>query len=134
MPTSKEFNTLYDALNEGQRKAVDTLDGPVMVLAGPGTGKTQTLAMRIANILQETQMDPWNILCLTFTDSGVAAMRSRLLRIVGTAAYYVRIHTFHSFCNDIMQEHREWFAKSNDWQLISDAERIELFQDIMNTL
>lgn len=134
MPTSVEFQKLYDSLNDEQRIAVDTIEGPVMVLAGPGTGKTQTLAMRIANILQETQMDPWNILCLTFTESGVAAMRSRLLTIIGTAAYYVRIHTFHSFCNDIMQEHREWFAKSNDWQLISDAERIELFQDIINTL
>jgi DNA helicase II / ATP-dependent DNA helicase PcrA len=134
VPTSVEFTKLYHSLNEEQRTAVDSIEGPVMVLAGPGTGKTQTLAMRIANILQETQMDPWNILCLTFTESGVAAMRSRLLKIIGTAAYYVRIHTFHSFCNDIMQEHREWFAKSNDWQLISDAERIELFQDIINNL
>ncbi len=134
MPTSAQFEKLYNALNTEQRTAVDTLEGPVMVLAGPGTGKTQTLAMRIANILKETQMDPWNILCLTFTESGVAAMRSRLLLIIGTPAYYVRIHTFHSFCNDIMQEHREWFAKSEDYQLISDAERIELFQDIINNL
>ncbi len=134
MPTSVEFKKFYDSLNPEQRTAVDTIEGPVMVLAGPGTGKTQTLAMRIANILQETQMDPWNILCLTFTESGVAAMRNRLLKIIGTAAYYVRIHTFHSFCNDIMQEHREWFARSNDWQLISDAERIELFQDLINSL
>lgn len=134
MPDRSEFKALYEALNTEQKKAVDTLDGPVMVLAGPGTGKTQTLAMRIANILQQTEMDPWNILCLTFTESGVAAMRSRLLGIIGTPAYYVRIHTFHSFCSEIMSEHREWFAKSNDWQLISDAERIELFQDIINDL
>src|SRR3989344_3814471 len=134
MPTSKEFNTLYDALNEGQRKAVDTLDGPVMVLAGPGTGKTQTLAMRIANILQQTQKDPWNILCLTFTESGVVAMSRRLLGIIGSPAYYVRIHTFHSFCNEILQDHPEIFAKGSAWKLVSDAEKIALFQSIVDAL
>lgn len=133
MPTNSEFQRLYDTLNIGQRKAVDTIDGPVMVLAGPGTGKTQTLAMRIANILQKTQMDPWNILCLTFTESGVAAMRKRLLLIIGTPAYYVRIHTFHSFCNEILQDHPEIFAKGDTWRLIPDAEKIEVFQSIIDT-
>lgn len=134
MPTNTEFERLYAALNKEQKIAVDTLDGPVMVLAGPGTGKTQTLAMRIANILQKTEMDPWNILCLTFTESGVVAMRRRLISIIGPAAYGVRIHTFHSFCNDIMQERREWFATSRNWQLLSDAERVEMFQRIIDTL
>lgn len=134
MPVTHEFTKLYDALNADQKRAVDTLEGPVMVLAGPGTGKTQTLAMRIANILQQTQMDPWNILCLTFTESGVAAMRSRLLSIIGTPAYYVRIHTFHSFCNEILQEHPEIFATGNTWRLISDAEKVQRFQTIVDSL
>ena len=134
MSVTPEFLQKYDALNPAQKLAVDTIDGPVMVLAGPGTGKTQTLAMRIANILQNTEMDPWNILCLTFTESGVAAMRSRLLSIMGTPAYYVRIHTFHSFCNEILQDHPEIFAKGNTWRLVSDAEKVELFQAIIDTL
>lgn len=134
MPTSSEFKHFYQQLNPQQQKAVDTIEGPVMVLAGPGTGKTQTLAMRIANILQQTQMDPWNMLCLTFTESGVAAMRTRLLSIIGTPAYYVRIHTFHSFCNDILQDHPELFARGDTWRLISDAEKIECFQTIIDTL
>ncbi|MCE9642926.1 MAG: UvrD-helicase domain-containing protein [Candidatus Andersenbacteria bacterium] len=121
-------------LNPAQQLAVSTIEGPVMVLAGPGTGKTQTLAMRIANILQQTQMDPWNILCLTFTESGVAAMRSRLLSIIGTPAYYVRIHTFHSFCNEILQDHPEIFAKGDTWRLVSDAEKVEIFQAIVDML
>src|SRR3990167_8064923 len=121
-------------LNSAQKLAVDTIEGPVMVLAGPGTGKTQTLAMRIANILQNTEMDPWNILCLTFTESGVAAMRSRLLSIMGTPAYYVRIHTFHSFCNEILQDHPEIFARGDTWRLIADAEKVEYFQSIIYTL
>lgn len=134
MPITVEFKRLYDALNDQQKKAVDTIDGPVMVLAGPGTGKTQTLVMRIANILRSTEMDPWNILCLTFTESGVAAMRSRLLSIIGTPAYYIRIHTFHSFCNEILQDHPEIFAKGDTWRLVSDAEKVEVFQTIVEAL
>lgn len=134
MPTNEVFVRQYQALNPEQKKAVDTIEGPVMVLSGPGTGKTQTLAMRIANILQQTQMDPWNILCLTFTESGVAAMRSRLLSIIGTPAYYVRIHTFHSFCNDIIREHPEFFAVSSGLQTLSDVERIELVRDGIDSL
>lgn len=134
MSTSEEFQRKYKELNPGQKKAVDTTEGPVMVLAGPGTGKTQTLAMRIANILQKTQMDPWNILCLTFTESGVAAMRTRLLSIVGAPAYYVRIHTFHSFCNDIIKDHPELFALSSSWHMLSDIERVELLRDNINAL
>lgn len=121
-------------LNPAQQQAVDTIEGPVMVLAGPGTGKTQTLAMRIAHILEETQMDPWNILCLTFTESGVAAMRTRLLSIMGTPAYYVRIHTFHSFCNDIIKEHPELFALSSSWNQLSDIENIELLRGLVDRL
>ncbi|HSX24962.1 MAG TPA: ATP-dependent DNA helicase [Candidatus Andersenbacteria bacterium] len=121
-------------LNRAQQGAVDTIEGPVMVLAGPGTGKTQTLAMRIANILQKTEMDPWNILCLTFTESGVTAMRTRLVSIIGTPAYYVRIHTFHSFCNDIMKEHPELFALSSSWNQLADVEYIELLRELIDDL
>lgn len=134
MPTSTEFKQSYSKLNPQQRIAVDTIEGPVMVLAGPGTGKTQTLAMRIANILQQAQMDPWNILCLTFTESGVAAMRTRLLSIIGTPAYYIRIHTFHSFCNDIIKDHPELFALSSSWRMLSDVERVELLRDLIDRL
>jgi DNA helicase II / ATP-dependent DNA helicase PcrA len=132
--TNARFNELYTQLNAEQRAAVDTIEGTVMVLAGPGTGKTQLLAMRIAAILQRTQMDPWNILCLTFTESGVAAMRERLLSIMGEAAYYVRIHTFHSFCNDIIQEHQELFSVGGEWRPLSDIERVELFESLVDKL
>ena len=64
------FEARYKKLNDNQRKAVDTIDGPVMVIAGPGTGKTELLSMRAANILQQTDVLPENILCLTFTEAG----------------------------------------------------------------
>lgn len=132
--TKARFHELYRQLNPEQKQAVDTIEGVVMVVAGPGTGKTQLLAMRIAHILQRTQMDPWNILCLTFTESGVVAMRERLLSIMGEAAYYVRLHTFHSFCNEIIQEHPATFAAGRSWQPLSDIERVELFESLLDAL
>lgn len=128
------FKELYDQLNPEQKQAVDAIEGTVMVLAGPGTGKTQLLAMRIANILHRTQMDPWNILCVTFTESGVVAMRERLVSIMGEAAYYVRIHTFHSFCNDIIQAHPELFSREREWQPLADIERVEILEALLNAL
>src|SRR3989344_5133357 len=72
------FTEEYGKLNAAQKQAVDTTEGPVMVIAGPGTGKTQGLALRVANILRKTQMRPSNILCLTFSNAGAKAMRERL--------------------------------------------------------
>ncbi len=119
-------------LNEKQRLAVDTIEGPVMVIAGPGTGKTQILASRIGKILLETDADPENILCLTYTDAGVVAMRKRLLQFIGADAYKVNIYTFHAFCNDVIQENLSLFEKTA-LDPISDLERIELFKQLIDS-
>lgn len=121
-------------LNREQQRAVEAIEGPVMVLAGPGTGKTQVLAARVANILQHTQMDPWNILCLTFTESGVVAMRERLTIMIGPAAYRVRVHTFHGFCNDLIQEFPEKFARAARWDILADVERVEVLRAVIDSL
>src|SRR5687768_11562921 len=92
-----DFDTRYRALNAAQKQAVDTTDGPLMVVAGPGTGKTELLSMRVANILRVADVLPQNILCLTYTESGAFAMRERLAGLIGADAYKVAIHTFHSF-------------------------------------
>ena len=89
-------------LNPAQKKAVNTIEGPVMVIAGPGTGKTQIIAERIAKILKLTDTPPDAILALTFTESGAKAMRERLNSVIGETAYYVNIYTFHSFCSSVM--------------------------------
>src|SRR6187402_2424544 len=107
----QKFTEAYDKLNKGQKQAVDTIEGPVMVIAGPGTGKTQILAARIGKILLDTDAAPNNILCLTYTDSGALAMRRRLLQFIGSDAYKVNIYTFHAFCNDIIQENLSLFDK-----------------------
>src|SRR5215207_5547138 len=128
----KKFTEEYQRLNEKQRLAVDTIEGPVMVIAGPGTGKTQILASRIGKILLETDALPANILCLTYTDAGVVAMRRRLASFIGPDAYRVNIYTFHAFCNDIIQENLSLFQKTA-LDPISDLEKIELFKHLIDT-
>ena len=128
----KKFREEYEKLNEQQRLAVNTIEGPVMVIAGPGTGKTQILASRIGKILLETDTLPENILCLTYTDAGVVAMRKRLLQFIGSDAYKVNLYTFHAFCNDVIQENLSLFEK-NSLDPISELEKIELFRQLIDS-
>ena len=128
----KKFAEEFARLNERQKQAVETIDGPVMVIAGPGTGKTQILASRIGKILLDTDALPENILCLTYTDAGVVAMRKRLLQFIGPDAYKVNIYTFHAFCNEVIQENLSLFEKTA-LDPISDLERIELFKQLIDS-
>ncbi len=125
------FEKAYLSLNPEQKQAVDQTQGPVMVIAGPGTGKTQVLALRIAKILrdQDLQVNPSELLCLTFTDSAVFAMRERLLSFIGPAAYQVGIFTFHSFCNQVIKENEDLFVLRNQ---IDDLEKIQIIQEILD--
>lgn len=96
-------------LNKAQTEAVDHIYGPLLVLAGPGTGKTQLLSARIANILQKTDASPQNILCLTFTESAAQNMRERLSRLILDDAYDVHINTYHGFGSDIIRSYPQYF-------------------------
>lgn len=129
-----DFTTRYKKLNDEQRGAVDTIDGPLLVIAGPGTGKTELLSMRAANILQKTDTLPENILCLTFTDSGATAMRSRLGDIIGPNAYKVAIQTFHSFGTEIINQYREYFYQGAEFQPADDLSGYQLLTDIFDEL
>lgn len=126
-----DFDTRYRGLNDKQRRAVDTIDGPLMVIAGPGTGKTELLGMRVANILKKTDTLPENILCLTYTDSGVTAMRRRLSGIIGSAAYKVAIHTFHSFSTEVINHNRSFFYNGASFRPADELNRYEIIQDIL---
>lgn len=128
----QKFNKEYDRLNKEQRKAVDTIEGPVMVIAGPGTGKTQILSARIGKILLDTDTQPQNILCLTYTDAGVIAMRKRILEFIGADAYKVNIYTFHAFCNDVIQDNLGLFEKTA-LDPVSDLQRIDLFKQLIDS-
>ncbi len=131
--TERKFAEEFEKLNEKQQLAVSTLEGPVMVIAGPGTGKTQILASRIGKILLETDALSENILCLTYTDAGVVAMRKRLLQFIGPDAYKVNLYTFHAFCNDIIQENLGLFEKTA-LDPVSELEKIQLFKDLVDSL
>lgn len=126
------FNEAYASLNAAQREAVDTIEGPVMVVAGPGTGKTQVLTLRIANILLRTDTPPDGILALTFTESGAKAMRERLLKYIGTAAYQVPIFTFHGFAQMLIREYPDAYARVIGGRPAGDLEKISIIETIVD--
>lgn len=129
-----DFEARYDKLNDDQRRAVETIDGPVMVIAGPGTGKTELLGMRAANILKKTDTLPENILCLTFTEAGSIAMQKRLREIIGRDAAKVSIFTFHAFGTEIMNKYREYFYSGASFRPADDLERHRIVTEILDSL
>lgn len=134
LPNSTLFLERYDKLNDRQQEAVNYIYGPVMVIAGPGTGKTEVLSMRIANLLRsEAQVQPHEILCLTYTDEATNSMRRRLVQIIGPAAHKVNIHTFHAFCNNVIQNFSGYFSQ-RELQPISELERTELLYKMIEDL
>jgi len=132
--SSSNFEARYKLLNPEQRQAVDTLIGPVMVIAGPGTGKTEVLTMRIANILQKTGIAPEKILALTFTESGAIAMRRRLVELVGADAYRVEISTFHGFANRIIRDYPDHFPAIIGASSITEIEQVDILRRLIDTL
>lgn len=132
---SAAFDQQYASLNKAQKMAVDTIEGPVIVIAGPGTGKTQILTLRIANILRSAGagIEPENILALTFTNAGVAAMRARLATFIGTEqAYRVNICTFHSFCEDHIAQYADFFPLIAYARVASEIEKIQVVEKILS--
>lgn len=125
------FDEAYASLNAAQKDAVDSIEGPVMVIAGPGTGKTQILTLRIANILKQTDVPPEGILALTFTESGAKAMRERLRRYIGAEAYRVPIYTFHGFSQKLIKEYPDAYTRVIGGRPASDLEKITLIESIL---
>ncbi|MBR2725186.1 ATP-dependent helicase [Candidatus Saccharibacteria bacterium] len=123
-------------LNERQRQAVEYLDGPLLVLAGPGTGKTQLLSEKVAYILQNTDTNPDNILCLTFTETGANNMRERLKITIGNDAMKVNINTYHAFGSDILFQYKNYsdvYDRNLD-SAIDEVTRYKVVKGIQNDL
>ncbi len=125
------FEEKYKKLNKAQKEAVDTIEGPVMVVAGPGTGKTTILTLRIANILKKTDNPASGILALTFTDAGAKVMRMKLREIIGNRADDVRIHTFHGFSSSVIAEFPEHFVHLSRSKQITDIEAESILREIL---
>lgn len=121
-------------LNAKQQEAVDQIDGPVMVLAGPGTGKTQLLSARVANILKQTDVNPNNILCLTYTEAGVTAMKERLAETIGPDGYQISVHTFHSFALEIMRRFPDYFLDTRGFSAIDELTSYQILEQILADL
>jgi len=128
------FEESYSQLNTEQKQAVDRIDGPVLVLAGPGTGKTQLLSARVANILQTTDTDPSTITCLTFTVNATNNMRERLRSMIGSTANQVVIKTFHSLAADIISSNPQHFYAGATLNPVSDLAALEILQNIFDGL
>ena len=129
---TEAFKVALETLNAKQLEAVNAIEGPVMVIAGPGTGKTQLLAARIGSILDKVEVNYKNILCLTYTEAGSVAMRQRLLKFIGPEAYNINIYTFHAFCNSIIQENIQDFGGYRDLQRLSDLEAVDVYERIID--
>lgn len=121
-------------LNPAQKQAVDEIYGPLFVLAGPGTGKTQLLSARAANILNLTDTSPESILCLTYTEAGATAMRQRMTEIIGIDAYKINVMTFHGFAMDIASTFSEYFLDTLGFQPIDDLSAYLIIEDVLPKL
>lgn len=126
------FKKGIESLNERQKEAVEHIDGPLLVLAGPGTGKTQLLSLRAAHILKERPVLPENILIMTFTNAGARAMRERLASMLGGRGYRLEVETFHSFANSVVLQSEAATEFVNDRIEMTDTERVRLIEHILD--
>ena len=127
-----EYEKAFKLLNKQQRAAVEQIDGPVLVIAGPGTGKTQLLSTRVGYILENTDSQPQNILCLTFTEAGVTAMRERLAQFLDKLAYDVNINTYHAFGSELISRYPE-YAGMYDFEPIDELGADALLREILES-
>ncbi len=130
----KNFKESYNRLNKEQKKAVDTIDGPIMVVAGPGSGKTELISVRAANILKKKDIPSGSLLCLTYTDAAALNMRERLVGMIGEEGYKVPSLTFHSFCKEIINSNPEYFYKGAGFDLADEITKTEILEDILENL
>lgn len=130
----KNFKKSYNRLNKEQKKAVDTIEGPSMIVAGPGSGKTELLSVRAANILKKKDVPTSSLLCLTFTDAAALNMRERLVEMIGEDGYKVPTFTFHSFCKEIIDNNPSLFYEGADFDLADEITKTEIIEDILQKL
>lgn len=134
MNITPELIASLDRLNPEQHEAVECLDGPLLVIAGPGTGKTQLLSLRAANILAKRDAAPRNILCLTYTEAGAEAMRKRLIELIGRDAYGIEVSTFHGFASSIRSRYPEYFVRPSTDTLVTSLHQQEIFDRLLKSL
>ena len=123
-----------DTLNEPQREAVVTTEGPLLVLAGAGSGKTRVLTYRIANLIENKGVAPWEILAITFTNKAAAEMRERLAGLVGPRSRGMWVSTFHSMCVRILRADAERLGFTRNFTIYDTDDQKRLYKEIMAEL
>ena len=107
--------------NKKQQECIENIDGQIMVLAGPGTGKTYTLIQRVKNMLLNKAIPAEKILCLTFSDAAAAEMKKRLIKEIGELATETNVYTYHGFCNELLNNYSDEFDIQKDTKIIDEA-------------
>lgn len=130
---SREYDRAFKQLNQNQLEAVESVDGPVLVIAGPGTGKTQLISVRVGHILKQTDTPANAILLLTFTEAGVQALRERLDLLVGAAGYDVQLNTYHAFGGEVFRQFPDYFGRG-ELNLIEELGTDTLLREIIAKL
>ncbi|HEU5423391.1 MAG TPA: UvrD-helicase domain-containing protein [Nitrolancea sp.] len=126
---------LLEGLNEAQVRAVTAGDGPVLIVAGPGSGKTRVLTHRIAYLIDERGVSPWNILAVTFTNKAAREMRERLERLIGPEqARKLTVGTFHATCARILRQHGQHAGIDPRFTIYDDADQIETVKQALKAL
>ena len=125
---------LYDTLNEQQKKGVFTTEGPVLILAGAGSGKTSVLTRRIAYLIENSGVNPWNILAITFTNKAAGEMRDRVDDIVGYGSESIWVSTFHSTCVRILRRHIDRIGFDNSFTIYDTDDAKSVMKDVCKKL
>ncbi len=126
--------SIYDTLNKEQREAVFHTEGPLLILAGAGSGKTRVLTHRIAYLIDQKGVNPWNILAITFTNKAAGEMRERVDRIVGFGSESIWVSTFHSTCVRILRRHIERLGYSTNFTIYDADDQKTLMKDVCKQL
>ncbi|MDF2886001.1 MAG: UvrD/REP helicase, partial [Lacrimispora sp.] len=126
--------SIYDTLNSMQKEAVLQTEGPLLVLAGAGSGKTRVLTHRIAYLIEEKGVNPWNILAITFTNKAAGEMRERVDRLVGFGADSIWVSTFHSSCVRILRRHIESLGFTTNFTIYDSDDQKTLMRHVLKKL
>ncbi len=128
------YATEYGRLNKAQKQAVDTIEGPLLVIAGPGTGKTQLLGARAAHIVKQGAVGPSNILCMTYTETGATEMRERMTKIMGPNGSEVAVYTFHGFGSWLINQYPEQFTAQRALRPLDDLTNFRILERLLSKL
>lgn len=126
--------SIYDSLNPMQQEAVFCTEGPLLVLAGAGSGKTRVLTHRVAYLIEEKEVNPWNIMAITFTNKAAGEMRERVDKLVGFGAESIWVSTFHSSCVRILRRHIEALGYSTSFSIYDTDDQRTLMKQVFKTL